>query len=73
MTPSPVRVPVLKRFFYEGRRYQAGELIALPPVVAAIYARQGLVSLTRTLTPELPPAPARRRRTYRRRDLVPEP
>jgi hypothetical protein len=73
-----VTVPVIAAFTHEGRAYRAGEAITIAPVVAAILHRRGVVSLTRgtaqaVQAPVAEQAPTtRRRRTYRRRDLVAE-
>lgn len=71
-------VPVLRQFTYNGRTVKAGDRVEMTPVDASIHARRGNVSLTRTTqtrdlkADDAEPAP-RKRRSYRRRDLVAEP
>lgn len=43
-----VTLPALKAFTYQGTAYRRGDLVAMSPLDAAIHARQGRVSLTRT-------------------------
>lgn len=66
-----VVVPVIKAFVYEGREHHAGDAITVAPVVAAALARQGVVSLTVGYQPPAEAKP-KRRRGYRRRDMVAE-
>jgi hypothetical protein len=64
-----VTVPVLKAFTDPaGVRHAVGDRVALEALEAARRAQRGEVSLTVGARP----APAKARRTYRRRDLVPE-
>lgn len=72
---STVTLPALKSFAYQGQEYRRGDLVAMSPLDAAIYARQGRVSLTRTyqtrqLVAERPAKaqsePKRRRRSRKR-------
>lgn len=72
-----VTVPVVSSFVFDGHEYQPGDLITCAPVVAAAFARQGKVSLTRTqnkvMVADNPEVEAPRpRRRYRRRDMTAE-
>ena len=73
-----VSVRVIAAFTHEGRAFQTGDTITVPPVTAAVLHRQGYVSLTKpTYATKDDQAnetsePPRRRRTYRRKDLVAE-
>ena len=44
-----VRVPVIKAFEHQGRPVTVGQSLELTPLDAAILARRGVVSLTRSL------------------------
>lgn len=79
---SSVTVPAIKSFEHEGRSYQAGDPVSVPPVVALALSRKGYVSLepnptyqTREVTAD-EPAPRRRGRPrkseYQRRDMQAE-
>jgi hypothetical protein len=71
-----VSVTAVEAFTYEGRPVAIGERVAMWPLDAAAAGQRGQVSLTRPVraqAPEPPPEPEKRRRTYRRRDLQPEP
>lgn len=72
-----IAVVVVQGFTHEGRALTAGETLRVPPVVAAVLHRRGVVSLSRIITravvaEEAEAKPARTRRTYRRRDLAAE-
>ncbi|MDH5244820.1 MAG: hypothetical protein OEW98_00090 [Betaproteobacteria bacterium] len=77
-----IDVPVIAPFTHEGRVLRVGETIRVSPLTAAALHRRRLVSLTTgyvAAAPEPAPepapvivAPVRRKRTYRRRDLVAE-
>ena len=69
-----VAVPVIKAFDHDGVAWHVGQTISVEPIVAASLAQRGVVSLTRgyqTAAIE-PEKPKRRRRAYRRRDMVAE-
>jgi hypothetical protein len=73
-----ITLQVLKAFDYQGRGYRAGDLVEMEPIHAAIHARKGYVSLGKVRKPLhtanlAAEAPVRSRRSYKRRDLVPEP
>ncbi len=73
-----VTVTAVRPFDYKGHRIQSGQTVDVRPIEAASLKYRGLVTLgTRALAPEPVPVvedlPAPRRRTYRRRDLTPEP
>jgi len=80
-----VTVKAVAVFHYDGRAVQAGERVTMRPLEAAAAHRLGYVSLTRearAAIPRLVPGaraqaaaaePEKRRRSYRRRDLDPEP
>lgn len=73
--PAQVTLPALKAFAYRGCDYRRGDLVAMSPIDAAIHARRGHVSLTRTYrtrhlvaeqTVDVPAAKRRRRPRLRR-------
>lgn len=70
-----VTVLAIRDFLYQDRMIRSGEWCDMPPVEAAVQKRRGHVSLTRQMAAEpaaaSEPAP-RRRRQYKRRDLVAE-
>jgi hypothetical protein len=74
-----VDVPALQLVTYRGQSYVQGEIVPMRPIDAVVYARRGLVSLTKrpmraaVIRPEPEPAPIQPvRRRYRRRDLSAE-
>lgn len=80
-----VTVKAIQDFPYDGRDITAGSVIQMQAIDATIYRRRQLVSATREHgvhhDPPTPPEPeptpepvkkTRRRRTYKRRDLVAE-
>lgn len=72
-----VSVPALKPFVYEGRSYVRGDIVAMTPIDAAVSGARGDVALERgamvAKDQEPEPVTRRRRRSYRRRDMVAEP
>jgi hypothetical protein len=70
-----VTVPVIKAFAHEGRALRVGDTVTVAPLVAAALAQAGRVSLSKgyrtAALREARPTP-RRRRAYKRRDMVAE-
>lgn len=72
---ADVTVTVTKTFEYRGQPARKGSAVNMDPVDAAIESRRGNVTLVAgaVVPPDPEPEPAqRRRRTYRRRDMVAE-
>lgn len=69
-----VSVLVVKPLVHQGRSYVRGDRVDVSPTQALALRRKHLVTLTRGVVIERhpDPEPPRRRRTYRRRDMVAE-
>lgn len=75
--PKQASVLVVQPFTHEGHSYVRGDRLMTTPLRALALRRKGLVTLTKGVTIERPPdpepEPPRRRRAYRRRDMVADP